>query len=239
MINAIIPARAGSKRITSKNTVLLGRHPLLAYSIIACKLTSNINRVIVSTECKNIANIALKYGAEVPFLRPEKYATDQATDYGFLKQAFDYLKCEYLALIRPTSPFRNPSVLDETIVNFSKNIVKDKTLTGLRTMCESNHSPYKMFKVDDNICSGFFENYNGIKNYTSLPNQIFPKSYLPNGYIDIVYRKTIESNKIFGDKIYSQISSPIIDIDEQFDLDIASALVGTKYDLLSVHLNKL
>jgi CMP-N,N'-diacetyllegionaminic acid synthase len=238
LISAIIPARAGSKRINSKNTVLLGRHPLIAYSIIACKLAKNIDRVIVSTESRYIANIALKYGAEVPFYRPDSLACDDSSDLGFLDHFFSKINVDKVALIRPTSPLRNPSVLDSTISNYAEHYRSD--FTGFRSMCESNHSPYKMFQIKNKQCIGFFDDYRGEKFYTNLPNQTFPKSYTPNGYIDVVLKDTIlKQNSVFGNKIFGQETEEIIDIDNHFDLDLAGCQIDTKYDILSVFLDKL
>lgn len=241
-MHAIIPARLGSKRVKKKNLALVGNHPLLAYSIVACKLSKKIDRVIVSTESEEIADIALKYGAEIPFLRDIEDAQDNSTDFGFLRQFFDYISCEHVALVRPTSPLRDPAYMDYVIEKFENGIKNIRGLTGLRTMCEASHSPYKLFKINKNnssVCTGFFEHFEGITDYTSLPNQVFPKAYLPNGYIDIVYRSTIQKKEIFGENIYGQLSDQIIDIDNEIDLDIVKSLIGTKYDLLSVHLDKL
>ena len=73
---ALIPARRGSKGVVNKNILNLGGHPLIAYSIVAAKKCSTIDRVIVSTDSEEYARIALKYGAEVPFMRPKNLASD-------------------------------------------------------------------------------------------------------------------------------------------------------------------
>ena len=82
-IIALIPARAGSQRVKGKNIRELGGKPLIAYTIEAALAVKNIDRVIVSTDSDEIANIALKYGAEVPFMRPEELSTADATEYAF------------------------------------------------------------------------------------------------------------------------------------------------------------
>jgi CMP-N,N'-diacetyllegionaminic acid synthase len=235
-VYAIIPARSESKRVKSKNIINLGNHPLLAYSITICKLSNYITNVIVSTDCKNIAKIAKRYGASVPFLRPREFAEDNSSDFGYLNHFFENVDTNEVALVRPTSPLRNPRLFDSAINYYINN--RD-TCTGMRTMCQSSHSPYKMMKINNNICSGFFEEFKGEKFYTNLPNQLFPLSYTPNGYIDIVKKQTIKKGTVFGDTILPIITEKIIDIDDYFDLDIASALIDTKYDLLSVHLDKL
>ena len=85
---AIIPARSGSKGILHKNIRLLGKHPLFSYSIGAASICKNIDRVIVSTDSLEYANIAQKYGAEVPFLRPANLSRDTSTDNEFFANAF-------------------------------------------------------------------------------------------------------------------------------------------------------
>lgn len=240
MISAIIPARAGSKRIKSKNIIDLGDHPLIAYTIQACKLSKNIDRVIVSTDCEIIKNISLKYGAEVPFKRPKSLASDNSSDEGFLEHFFDNIDVDEVLLMRPTSPLRNPKEIDRIIETYMRAKIECSRYTGFRSMSISNHSPYKMFKIEDGLCKGFFEDFMGNKNYTNLPNQFFPQSYIPNGYCDLVLRNTIKKcNSSFGDNIYGVCTENIIDIDNHFDLDIAKSQIMTKYDYLSVHLRKI
>ena len=84
-ILALIPARAGSKSIPQKNIINLGSHPLLAYSIGVARLSKFINRIIVTTDSKKYADIAKRYGAETPFLRPKKYAGDLSLDIEFFQ----------------------------------------------------------------------------------------------------------------------------------------------------------
>ena len=150
-INVVIPARIGSKRIHKKNIAMVGKHPLIAYSIIACLRSSKIDRVVVSTDSEQISVIALEYGAEVPFIRPEKYATDLSSDYGFLKHFFDSIDGEDVALIRPTTPHRNPSEMDKIISTYF--LLDD--ITGLRTVSACNTSPYKLYTIKNNNVQDF------------------------------------------------------------------------------------
>ncbi len=233
---AIIPARSGSKRIKNKNTRSLKGHPLLAYTIKACLLSKSISRVIVSTDCLKIAKIARAYGAEVPFMRPAEYATDDASDLGFLFHFFKNIDANEVALMRPTSPLRDPEVVDSVIDLYELYKKSEKQFTGLRTATFSNHSPYKMYHMDeDKIFKGFFEDYNGIKDYTNLPGQTFPKTYVPNGYIDIVKRETVLKNSVFGDKILGIETAQITDIDIEDDFYLASLQVGSKIDKLNLN----
>ena len=117
-LTALIPARAGSKGIPKKNIKDLNGHPLIAYSIAACRLSKEIDRVIVSTEDKEIASIAINYGAEVPFLRPKEYSEDHSTDQDVLEHFFTQVKDSEIVFIRPTTPLRNPRLLDSYIEEY-------------------------------------------------------------------------------------------------------------------------
>lgn len=234
-MNAIIPARGGSKGIPRKNLAPLGNHPLISYTIAACKLAKNIDRIIVSTDDKEIAAVAKDYGAEVPFLRPAELAMDSSSDVGFLKHYWSYeFGGEEVALMRPTTPHRNPEFIDKAIEVYFRE--KDN-ITGLRSLNEINESPYKVYKVENNLCTGFFKDFNGVINYSNLPRQVFPATYQANGHIDIVKRKTLfEENEAFGNKIYAIIGERIVDIDCQFDLEVARYQCGTEKDLILAHI---
>ena len=91
-IIALIPARSGSKGVPNKNIMLFNGLPLLAYSIVVAKKSKLIDRVIVSTDSQEYAEIAIKHGAEVPFLRPPEYSTDQSKVEEALKHAVVWLK---------------------------------------------------------------------------------------------------------------------------------------------------
>src|SRR3989338_8303858 len=88
---AIIPARGGSKSIPHKNIALVGDKPLIYYTIREAKRSKLLDAIIVSTDDPKIAGISKKYGADVPFLRPKKYATDTSRDIEFLKHAVLWL----------------------------------------------------------------------------------------------------------------------------------------------------
>jgi len=89
---AIIPARGGSKGLPGKNIRLLGRHPLIAYSVASCLASHTIDRVIVSTDNQKIADVACAYGAEAPFMRPANLATDMAPDLPLFAHALEWLQ---------------------------------------------------------------------------------------------------------------------------------------------------
>ena len=121
---AIIPARGGSKGIPEKNLKLIAGKPLIAWTIEQALNASLLDRVIVSTDSEEISEIALMYGAEVPFKRPSKLSTDESTTEASLIHCVDWLKAnedfdpENIILLQCTSPIRNENSIDQAIIKF-------------------------------------------------------------------------------------------------------------------------
>jgi len=137
---ALIPARGGSKGIPRKNIKDLGGHPLIAYSIAAGLSSKLVTRTIVTTDDEEIAQKAKEYGAEVPFLRPEEYAQDDTRDLPVFQHVLSWLKehedyqPEVVVQLRPTSPFRSPTLVDETI----KILLNNPQVNSVRGVVPSN-----------------------------------------------------------------------------------------------------
>ena len=112
-IIALIPARAGSERVKFKNIRELNGHPLIAYTIAIAKASKLFDHIIVSTDSERIADVALHYGAEVPFLRPKELADSQSLDISWLEFTLSKLNTVYSAfsILRPTSPFRTTAMI--------------------------------------------------------------------------------------------------------------------------------
>ena len=121
---AIIPARGGSKGIPRKNIKFLDGKPLIAYTIEAALQAKSVNKVIVSTEDQEIAEIAKKYGAEIPFMRPKKFATDTSSApdvYIYTIRQLEKIlnkKIEAFIALLPTSPLRTGRDIDRAVKIF-------------------------------------------------------------------------------------------------------------------------
>lgn len=107
---AIIPARGGSKRIPRKNIKIFGRKPMIAWSIEAALQSACFDRVIVSTDDQEIAEVAKAYGAEVPFMRPPELADDHTTTTSVIGHAIQWQQLNgetpsAVCCIYPTAPF--------------------------------------------------------------------------------------------------------------------------------------
>jgi len=219
---AIIPARGGSKGVTGKNIKLLGGYPLIAYSIAAANLSAKIQRTIVSTDSEVIAEISLRYGAEVPFMRPKEFAGDTSPDLEFVMHAINWFRKNeqkvprYLIHLRPTTPLREPQIIDMAI----SAIEKRPEATSLRSGHPASESPFKWFLRDDE--SGYFKaimpEYS--LDYINLPRQAFPTVYIPDGYVDVLKPSFILTSKTLYDSRMLSFTSPVcqeIDTTEDFD----------------------
>jgi N-acylneuraminate cytidylyltransferase len=122
---AIIPARGGSKRIPKKNIKLFHGKPIIAYSIEAALSSNCFDEVIVSTDCEEIADIAKKFGAQVPFVRPAAFSDDYATTTDVIKHAIKWYENNNLIInniccIYATAPFVSRTDIStglETLIN--------------------------------------------------------------------------------------------------------------------------
>lgn len=228
MIVGIIPARGGSKTVPGKNIKLLGGYPLIAYSIIASKLSSKIQRTIVSTDSQEFADIALSYGAEVPFLRPSELATDASPDIEFIRHALEWFQSnegyypEYLVHLRPTTPLRDPDLIDAAI----DKIVQHREATALRSVHQTADSAYKFLGIKDGFLTGLFPD-DPRPEYYNLPRQMFPPTYYPNGYVDIIKSQTVRNlGSLHGPKILPFITPDVGELDRPEDFDFIEFVLG-------------
>lgn len=228
---AIIPARGGSKSIPKKNIKFLGDKPLIAYTIEEAVKSKYVDRVILSTDDKEIAKVAVDCGAEVPFLRPESLARDTTSSLSVILHALEYLKREEkyspdtVVYLQPTSPFRGARHIDE-------GIEKIGDYDAVAGVCEVKHHPNFMMQEE----GGILKPYSKIKNRV-LRKQDVPKLYVLNASLYIAKREYYDSAKdpdpvapIFKGKVggvfMDEISS--IDIDTPLDFMLAESYWKTK-----------
>ena len=120
---AIIPARGGSKGVPGKNIRPMCGHPMIAFSIVVALSCKEIERVIVSTDSVEIAGIAKKYGAEVPFIRPPELSGDMSPAIDYVSHAFkqlekaDNYRPDMMVMLLPTTPLREAQLIDQAIAS--------------------------------------------------------------------------------------------------------------------------
>lgn len=216
MIVGLIPARSGSKGVPRKNLKPLAGYPLIAYSIVASKLCSRIDRTIVSTDSEEYAEIARYYGAEVPFLRPPEISTDTSTDIEFVLHTLAHIEgIDLIVHLRPTTPLRNPAIIDKTI----RCLLRKGRATSLRTVHLASRPPYKSFLIKEGYLEGIFPD-DPRPEYYNLPRQSFPDVYDPNGYVDILKTRTVLNAKsLLGSKMLPFVMEGITEFDtlEEFE----------------------
>ena len=227
-IVSIIPARSGSKGVPKKNIKLLAGYPLIAYSIIISRLSSKIPQTIVSTDSEEFAEIALTYGADVPFLRPKEISRDNSLDIEYVKHALEWFQThagyqpEYIVLLPPPTPLRDPALIDAAI----EKLIRNKEATSLRSAHETPESPYKLFDIKDDYFAGMFPD-DPRPEYYNLPRQTFPPVYQPNGYVDIIKSETVRnSGSLHGQRILSFITPDVGEIDRPEDFEFIEFILS-------------
>jgi YrbI family 3-deoxy-D-manno-octulosonate 8-phosphate phosphatase len=230
-ILALIPARGGSKSIPHKNIRPLAGHPLIAYSIAAATRSSLVSRTIVSTDDEEIARIARGYGAEAPFLRPAEHAQDDSTDFPVFAHALSWLKQheayqpEVVVHLRPTSPIRPPSCVDQAI----QTLLDHPEADSVRGVVPSGQNPYKMWRMDEQGRLTPLLELAGLPEPYNAPRQSLPQSYWQTGHIDAIRFSTIlEKRSLSGEVIYPLILEPryAIDIDNLRDWQRAEWIIA-------------
>jgi CMP-N,N'-diacetyllegionaminic acid synthase len=224
---AIIPARGGSKRLPRKNMLDLAGKPLIAWTIEAARKSKYLDEVMVTTDDIEIADVAKKYGATTPFIRPESLASDTTTTYDTVEHAINYYKqklyktFDYIVLLQPTSPLRDERHIDEAI-----ETLRQKDADAVISVCEVEHSPlWSNILPDDGDMSGFLKDE--VKNRRS---QDLPAYYRLNGAIYICRSDRLVDEKSFflSTNLYAYMMSKqdSIDIDNKIDFDFADFLLS-------------
>lgn len=224
---ALIPARGGSKGIKNKNIIDLNGLPLIAYSIRAAKESKYIDDVIVSTDSLEIQEISNQYGAETPFIRPQRLASDTAATLDTVLHALNEMKMlgrlyDIVILLQPTSPLRTGEDIDGAVELFERTGEE-----GVAAVSEVSDSPVLMRKVE---ADGRLERF--LSQNSSIRRQDMEKTYRINGSIYINLVSKVDSNTSFNDNPIGYIMAKrhSVDIDEWVDLEIAKYYIRISVD---------
>jgi len=218
---ALVPARSGSEGVPNKNVRLLGGHPLMAYTIASCRRCALIDRVIVSTDSTEYAKIAMSYGAEAPFLRPAELAGNESPDIDFVEHALNWLLDEgaeptHLVHMRPTTPFRTPSLVDDAIHSF----LDSTDATALRSVHEMSQSAYKSLEVAPNGWLRLLGSDGTALDEANIGRQSFPTTFIANGYVDVLSVDFIRATRLLhGDRVLPFRTQPVLEVDTEDDLE--------------------
>lgn len=217
-ILAVIPARGGSKGIKDKNIVKVEGIPLINYTIKEALKSKFIDKLVVSTDSERIADIAMKGGAEVPFLRSKSLAKDETKTIEVLIDVVKQLelqgdKYDYLILLQPTQPLRRVFHIEESI-----QTMVEKKLSSLVSINEVNENPILFRTINSEKKLETLLDIN-----SSLRRQEYPTYFKVNGaiYINKLDENfTVETSLNDNEYPYIMDKQYDLDIDEPIDLEI-------------------
>lgn len=230
-VAALIPARAGSKRVVGKNVRSLGGHPLMAYSIVPALDSGLFDAVIVSTDDPGYAQVARHYGGEVPFLRPAEFATDTSPDIEWLRHLLSTLReqgrCfDAFALLRPTSPFRTADTLRRAWTVFFDHPGVD----SLRAVELCDQHPGKMWVIRGQRLLPLLPFGPAEQPWHSTPYQALPPVYVQNASLEIAWtRVVLDGGTIAGETIVPFLTTGVegFDVNRPADWRLAEQLVNS------------
>lgn len=224
---ALISARGGSKGLPGKNIRCLAGKPLIVYSIEAALQAENIDRVVVSTDSQEIADVARQSGAEVPFMRPSELARDDTPSLPVSQHAVAWLRehegwsCDILAELPPVAPLRTIHDIEAAL-----SMLTESGADSVISLCavEGAYHPYWMKRIDNDRVIPLM---NLPREYTR--RQDLPPVYRRNGALIAVWTHVLmEKNSYYGDEIrgYLMPEARSIDIDNELDFAVAEVLMG-------------
>ncbi len=221
-ILGIIPARGGSKGIKDKNIRPLAGKPLIAHTIEAGLASKYVDDVLVSTDSEKIAEISMRYGADVPFLRPAELASDTSKTIEAIMHAIQTLRAmgrayDSLVLLQPTSPLRTKDDIDCAVELFY-----NRSEAPLASVNQVSDHPLLIRSIDENGNMVHLLDQN-----STCRRQDMPTYYRINGAIYIYSMKDIDSQTSFNDAVIPFImeSNKSVDIDSLDDLERAERLL--------------
>lgn len=213
-IIVIIPARSGSKSLPNKNILPLNGRPLLCHSVTYALKCKFVDKVVVSTDSQDIADIAKDCGAETPFIRPSEYSQDDTRDYPVMKHALEFFDgigeiFDIYVLLRPTSPIR-PSGLIEGAIKILEN---NPFASSVRSVARIKEHPYRAWCLgSDGSMTGFVS---GVVESYNIPRQELPDIYFQTGDIEAIRRITLLNGSVSGNNVFPLV----IEHDEMADID--------------------
>lgn len=188
---AFVPARSGSERVPHKNIRPLAGHPLLAYAIETALQSGAFERVVVSTDSEEIADVARWYGADVPFLRPPEYATATSPDVEWLAYTLEHLddRFDLFALVRATNPFRGPDAVRRGL----EQLLATPEADSLRAVELVKQHPGKMWRLaeDGRTMQPILDQSHLEVAWHAGQYQALPQVYVQNSALEIAWTRVV------------------------------------------------
>jgi N-acylneuraminate cytidylyltransferase len=237
---ALIGARAGSERVPGKNIRPLAGHPLLAYAIATARHAGVFDRVLVSTDSEEIADVARRYGADVPFLRPPEYATATSPDIEWITWTLERLDETYdlFAIVRATNPFRGPDAIRRGL----EQLLATPEADSIRAVELVKQHPGKMWLLDEGgrTMAPLLDQTHLDVAWHAGQYQALPQVYVQNSALEIAWTRVVtETGTREGNVLAPFFTQGFegFNVDDEDDWARAEALVaGGRATLPSVEL---
>lgn len=230
---ALIPARSGSERVPGKNIAPLAGHPLIAYSIAGAQAAGVFDAVVVSTDSEEIAEVARRYGAETPGLRPPELATSTSPDIDWILHTVAVLEedgrsFEVFSILRPTSPFRTGATIRRA---WEQLLALGDRTDSVRAVEPVRQHPGKMWLLEGELMRPLLpQPSEGTPTYSSQTKSL-PPVYVQNSSLEIAWTRVLRGARpeIGGERIapFFTEGAEGFSIDYPDDLDRAAALLAS------------
>ena len=223
---ALIPARSGSERVRDKNIRPLAGHPLLAYAIAAARRAEIFDRIVCSTDSGKIAEVAQRYGADVPFLRPSRLATAVSPDIEWITHALDQLDGHYdlFAIVRATNPFRGPDVLRRGL----EQLLATPEADSIRAVERAKQHPGKMWVLEGRTMQPLLDQSHLDVAWHAGQYQALPEVYVQNSALEIAWTRVVSQTGTREGKVVAPYLTEGLEgfnIDDEEDWDRARRLL--------------
>ena len=223
-ILGIIPARAGSQRVPKKNLRLLGGTPLVARAIESALEAKTLDRVMVSSDDKEVLSLARGYREVIVLRRPKELAQSNSPAIDYVKHSLNFVESEHVeqvdivAIIQPSSPFTSPDDIDGTV-----NLLEQSGADSAVTIMKVDHAihPKKLKILTDDRLLPYIEDENGKMMEYELSNV-----FVRNGSVYVTHRYVIETGVFIGNDCrgYLMPRERSLDINEEIDFLFAEFL---------------
>jgi CMP-N,N'-diacetyllegionaminic acid synthase len=186
---ALVPARSGSQRVPGKNVAPLAGHPLIAYAIATATGAGIFERIVCSTDSTEIADVARRYGAEVPFLRPAEYATATSPDIEWISYTLERLEDHYdlFAIVRATNPFRGSDAFRRGL----EQLLATPEADSIRAVERVKQHPGKMWIVEARTMRPLLDQSQLDVAWHAGQYQALPEIYVQNSALEIAWTRVV------------------------------------------------
>jgi CMP-N,N'-diacetyllegionaminic acid synthase len=227
---AFVPARSGSERVPHKNIRPLAGHPLLAYAIETALQSGAFERVVVSTDSEEIAEVARWYGADVPFLRPPEYATATSPDIEWLAYTLEHLgdRFDLFALVRATNPFRGPDAVRRAL----EQLLATPEADSLRAVELVKQHPGKMWRLaeDGRTMQPILDQSHLDVAWHAGQYQALPQVFVQNSALEIAWTRVVTDTGTREGRVLAPFLTQGLEgfnVDDEEDWERAERLVET------------